>query len=640
MQWVEEFDVDVLVRGFLLFLNSNDSWIADYQPRIERCQDAGRLVLVAIQAAVLIKDIREIPQISADDPALAFPMDTIPQWQTFACRTPDGLTLKESKHMGFAHACINNAAFRQFFQERLRLLIDSGADGVHIDELSTRYFALQEGYCDACTAGFRDYLARKYIPAELNARYGIADVQSFDFRHRLAEEGNVETPPESPLHKEWWLFQLSNLVQVEGEVLSFCKSYAGGQGRDFLVNANSFEPEFNPDRTIEMTLTNFAAIGTGMTINLRRGGSLVSTPRIPPLYSYAPLYRMAKGVTPHKSVTLFIDGPGGTGVIKEFPDQKQKALIRWMFAEAYAAGAHFHVPYPSLDYYGPLDECRRYARFIRDNRAIYQGASHLADVGVLFSYASEVWDYWVEPSSMEPNHNRQWYGLCQALTDASIQYDVLFAADGRIIPNDLTQDDLLAYPTLIVPWVYALSDEQVGLLQDYARGGGRLLIAGEFATYDEEKNERPSPVVVDFPPLGATVIPALDLEAYLNDPQGQRAVATLNELASLIPDRLVTITSPSVTAQLNQKGDTLYCHLVNKDLQDSGFRPQRSFQVGIAPPSGLSLTGANAAYLSPDLSNRQPSFLPLTRQNDVLEVTVPDLDVYGVLVIPGEEYGS
>ncbi|MBN1139968.1 MAG: sulfatase-like hydrolase/transferase, partial [Anaerolineae bacterium] len=487
MQWIESFGVDVLTRGFLLFLNSNDAWLTDYRSRMEECQQDGRRFLVAIQAGVLVEDIKDIPSLGPEDPALAFPMDAIPQWKELACRTAEGSTLK-GEESAFAHACINNADFREFFKDRLRVLIDSGADGVHIDELSTRYFARQEGYCDACLEGFQSYLADKYTAAELKSVYDIADVSSFDFRARLADEGNLETPPASPLHKEWWLFQLSSLVEVDGEILSYCKSYAQSKGKGFVVTTNAFEPERNPDRVIEMIMTDFASIGTGMTIKLRQGGEIVSALRMPPDYSYIPLYRMAQGVTPEKPVALFIDGPGGTSVMQELPEQAQKDVVRWMFAEAYAAGARFHVPYPSLDYYAPLDECEQYVRFIRDNREVYEGVDHLADVAVLFSYASEIWDYWTGANTAEPNHSLQWYGLAQALTDMSVQYDAVLAPDGNVIADNLELDDLLQYKTVIVPWAYSLRDEQVQLLEDYARSGNQLVVVGDLASFDEEKN--------------------------------------------------------------------------------------------------------------------------------------------------------
>jgi hypothetical protein len=335
---------------------------------------------------------------------------------------------------------------------------------------------------------------------------------------------------------------------------------------------------------------------------------------------------------------LFIDAPDGTQAMQGLSPQEQGDLVRWLFAEAYAAGARFHVPYPSLDYYAPLDDCQQYTSFIRDNAGIYTEARHVANVGLLFSYASQIWDYWGEGSGSEPSHNRQWYGLAQALTDMSIQYDAVFAPDGTIIPDDLTLDYLLAYDTMIVPWTYALSEEHVSLLGSYAESGQDLILVGGFATHDREKNPRPGNPASDLRGLGATVVPSLDFESYLSDPLGHQAAAIRDALADLFPDRRVRISNSSVTAHLTRVGDTLYCHLVNRDLRDSGFEPQTDVQVSINLPGDLVLSGRQALYITPDEAGANQTGLPLANDDGQVSLTVPRLDLYGVLVIPDSGY--
>jgi hypothetical protein len=442
----------------------------------------------------------------------------------------------------------------------------------------------------------------------------------------------------STLHREWWLYQLSSLSKAEQEVVSFCKSHAASIGVEFVVNSNAYEPEQNPERVIEMTLTDFSSVGTGMSIRLRKGGKYLSTLRIPPSYSFVPLYKMAQGVAPDKPLSLFIDGPGGTNAMRELSLQQQRDIVRWMFAEAYATGARFHVPYPSLDYYAPVQECQRYVSFIRENREVYQGTHHLADVGVLFSYASEIWDYWVGGDMRQPNHNRQWYGLAQALTDLSIQYDALFAPDDNVIADSLSLERLLEYGTILVPWVYSLSDAHVELLREYVASGGELVLFGEVATSDEMGNPRTTDVALGFREVGATIVPTLDFEAYLSDPHGDAAVTVLDALNALLPNRLVTVTNALATAHLSRKGDTLYCHLVSKALEDSGFRTQEDLHVSFTLPPDLDLSGASAVYASPDLSDGRPAQLEISHVDGKVQITIPALEVYGVLVIPDTGY--
>jgi arylsulfatase A-like enzyme len=632
IQWIETFDAEVLTRSFLLFLNSSDTWFSDYEPRMRQLQADGRQFLVALQAAILVEDQEDIPALGQEDPALAFPMDPIPQWQQYACRKPDGSMLKD-EGFGFAHACLNNPDFREFFVDKVLNLVNIGADGVHIDELPTRYFAHHEGYCDACMAGFRAYLAEKFTSAELKSLYDIENIAAFDFRSRLAEDDNVQTPPDNPLHQEWWLFQLTNLYQVENEIFATIREHAASQGKEFLITSNVFEPESNPAHILEMTMTDYASIGTGMTIQLRDGGKLISTSRIPPDYSYMPLYRLGQAITPDRPIALFIDGPGGTSLMQGLPIQTQRDIIRWMFAEAYAAGARFHVPYPSLDYYAPLEDSQAYVLFIQDNQEAYQDSEHLVDVGVLYSYASAIWDFWMDASMSGTNHSLQWYGLAQALTDLSIQFDVVFFPDGEVLPDDLTLDDLLRFETLIVPWVYSLCDQHVKLLEDYVRSGKRLMVIGDYANFNENKDQRFTDAAGYLQELGAVIVPNLNFETYLNEPSGSSSAPILDALSDLVPDRLVMVNNNSITAQLNRIGNNLYIHLINTDRQDSGFRSQNDFEVVVEMPEDLVSSTTHAIYLSPDQLNTGSLQLPITRQNKTILVTVPELEVYGVLLI-------
>ena len=126
----------------------------------------------------------------------------------------------------------------------------------------------------------------------------------------------------------------------------------------------------------------------------------------------------------------------------------------------------------------------------------------------------------------------------------------------------------------------------------------------------------------------------IDLEGYLADPHNERASAIRDEVASWVPDRLVTVSNASVTAQLGRKGNALYCHLINQDLTDAGFTLQKGVQVTITLPPDMSLSATRALYASPDVQDGQPSELPINRTGSTLQVTIPELEVYGLLSVP------
>jgi hypothetical protein len=173
----------------------------------------------------------------------------------------------------------------------------------------------------------------------------------------------------------------------------------------------------------------------------------------------------------------------------------------------------------------------------------------------------------------------------------------------------------------------------VQLLKDYAASGRRLIVIGDLAVFDEEKTPRAAEVAATLADAGASVLPALDFEAYLADPSGPEAAAVRDQLASLLPEVQVTVSSPSVAAHLSRKGDVIHCHLVNRDRTTSGFRRQTGIGVSIALPDDAGASATHATYVSPELQDGAPTQLPLTRRGHVVQLTVPELEVYGVIVI-------
>jgi hypothetical protein len=173
------------------------------------------------------------------------------------------------------------------------------------------------------------------------------------------------------------------------------------------------------------------------------------------------------------------------------------------------------------------------------------------------------------------------------------------------------------------------------LLDEYARKGGALVIVGDFATFDEEKNWRPDDVAAQCRALGRATIPDIDFEAYLNAPGSRDAGTIRHDLEALLPQSLVTVPDAPVAALLGRSGGTIYCHLINKNLRDSGFQPQAGFKVVVTLPAGFPDSNLAASYVSPDDGGGEPVNLSLLRNGDEIEVTVPNLEVYGVLVISG-----
>ena len=76
------------------------------------------------------------------------------------------------------------------------------------------------------------------------------------------------------------------------------------------------------------------------------------------------------------------------------------------------------------------------------------------------------------------------------------------------------------------------------------------------------------------------------------------------------------------------------CHLINKDLLVSGFNPQENIEIRLFLPPNLQVSEGMVQLLIPDTLSTEIIEIPLIDQVDYLEITVPTLDVYGLLMIP------
>jgi uncharacterized repeat protein (TIGR03806 family) len=100
-------------------------------------------------------------------------------------------------------ACLSNPAWRETLKTWVRVGIEQGVDG-----FIANYLYRHDCHCSHCVAAFRRYLAERFTPDELEERFSIADVDTFEFE----EIGAWHDPATStPLRREALRFsQISN----------------------------------------------------------------------------------------------------------------------------------------------------------------------------------------------------------------------------------------------------------------------------------------------------------------------------------------------------------------------------------------------------------------------------------------------
>lgn len=627
---LEQLHTDVISRAQFRWAQSLDETRACLQRRQKAIEDAHRRGMLFIGgmtvSAMYLRNSNGTHVLSPDELA------------AMATRSPTNELVELG---GYYHGCINNPRYFEYTKQFMRIIIDGGVDGIHFDEADSRWFHHRpyECFCDHCNEGLRRRLAARYTSRELLERFGIADIQRFDYRAYLQEHSWTECPGLSPLHHEWWLFQLEACRDRFVELMGDSQAYAErSQSRRLVNTANVYDPLWLPERCLESPHVEYVMIGSCLELRLREKGEFVRKERIPPQYSYVPLHLATRSCTPDRPVTFFIDWPPGVQYMLAQTPERQRDILKYLFAEAYACGVCFHAPYKSCyaRWTGPLDVLTRYTGFFSREARCYRNARPVAAVGLLYSYASSIWDHFpmeLAPSPSDPIHALQYYGVGQALLDRGIAFDSLFIGDGRIMDDTLTADQLARYEVIIAPCCYSMSDRQMRVLEQYVTAGGKLLVIGELATMDTERRTLDSAAWrAQLRGAGASVLTDLDYEAYLAQSDAHQRGALRDAVERLAGRPLCCVSGADKLMVLLTESDAeqaAYVHLINRDLTPDGYIAKSNVPVSVPLPKRIRVAQQAGRLASPDLEDSV--LVEVASSEQAIRFVLPHIEIYAIL---------
>jgi hypothetical protein len=602
--------------------------------------------------------------------------------------------------VGFV-GCTNHHGWQEFTKERIFAAIDWGADGIIIDDYegSSRWTSgvpngmggLENGpgacFCDACEAGFREYLREKYSSDELT-KLGVEDLDTFDYSDYLLARGWTidELGAESrkfqgwdsqvqinvPLYQDYADFQNLEIVNFLQDLKEEALEYAKEEyGREISWSTNAGELTYGAHKTYPGFDRNTGAI-------VQFG--------YPPKGTEGYQYRLGFATFGAPRLRFGFSDPIVVGVMNEYQTQNL-----WLIksAEAYAnQGALIEYDYIALE--GSSDEVahasltndaeakNRYNTFYLDHSDIFDFSSHqsLANTAVLYSSPSVHFDM--------NRHIQSFNGICEILTDLNVQFDPLFIGDGISYPDALNMQDLAHYDLLFLPNVYSLTEHQAQTLLDYMQAGGSVVALGDFAivdAYDQpfSNNDllallghedssvgsgsfshlrtevfRADGVIEDyFKDIAAVYFeryiennhPAVESILYAQFPEDQRTRITdetaagirneiLTKVDNALDNRIVHfISTENVAAQLYFQDDTqqVILHLLNYNyrLEADAVLAQQDLMMEIRLPEGFDVS--SVSLLSPDLEEQEE--LDFLYENGLLELTVPHIYIWDVIVI-------
>jgi hypothetical protein len=423
----------------------------------------------------------------------------------------------------------NNPVWREYLKAIVRLQIDAGVQGVHFDEAEVPLTSLQYGgcFCDTCVDGFRDHvreMSQDSLPEDLRGR----DLSDFHYGRYLLERGFDfrSNWSSTPLFYDYTSFQQANIKRYFAELADYAREYARSVGREVLISGNFFNL-FEHYYTIEPSV------------------DVIVTEMRNTLWRYPEWYRYAAGFGGRKPVVV-VENPYGGVVIEMVEGLKRGRMydrFRQSLYEAAALGVNMSPPYGSWmgsvvqdAFYAPHELVSEVQKFIADHEHRYGRDPSYAEVGVVYGTKSNA----MTRSTAElPADNRLNvmaendvlpFDRVSRLLCASMQpYDVVFFPDGDLREDSLDVEDLARYRTIVVPGCDVLTERQAELLEGYAEGGGRLIVAGEVGTNLGSRSR----TLLERPEITATDAFGFELELLPDGPQVRVVEGTTNAMLGL-----------------------------------------------------------------------------------------------------------
>ena len=358
----------------------------------------------------------------------------------------DGKPLLEGDYEGqtLVRGCPSNPHWRTVLKALVKLGIEVGIDGFTVT------FAQREACaCSHCQRGFREFLAAKYAPAELQEKFGIQDVAKHNF---AAINGFFKPGAATPLALESLKFAQRMLFECEREVLL---EYGRRLRPDLIVgqwnhlycwNCNPWNVTFAQLSGDERCTLPTELWGLGENFVWYSIGNQGG-------YWKPEQGKFAQFTLEHK---FLHEAGGGLPQTIKLDDE---ARLRIYLAEAVAHGGFGPARGPHYKEVATQAVLRRYFRFLRRHESLYRPIESYAEVGLVFPRRA------VHRGDLQPVATFKHVGT--ALSRGNILFDV-------ILDDNLSAARLRRYQTVLLPARSGLSADGSRLLSAWQSAGGRL----------------------------------------------------------------------------------------------------------------------------------------------------------------------
>jgi len=521
---------------------------------------------------------------------------------------------KWRNNQGF-YLCPNNPSLRRYIKGILKLINETGADGVFFDG---PFFRNGYCFCNVCKNKFQQYIRKNFSKSQLKDIFGI--------------KGEISIPKtkSSPLGVEWQRFFAHSLY----DFLNDMKTYICKLNPNFIITAN-----YNcndPYSILKSTAENLELWSKVVDLVFCES-SYKSGPYMEEgiKYGNSALYKYLVAASHGKPVALLETSVEATSPLGE------KNLTKLCIAEGVANHAvwvfHYLTPQAQL-------AAIKYNHFLSKYANIYRGAENYTDIGILVSLEQVYFGFKPYPMA-----------ISRFLADKHIVHDMI------VIDENINWRKLSKYNVLILPEMPVMSERNVSIIKQFVNAGGGLIVFGNAGIYDKYGRKRGKGLlktlglkvhfknlIQKFTILGSKIIyyPSIQLPMTSREGLSKEQKRKLSELPALIEwagSKNLFYGNLPETVECNlmwkPKDNKLLVHLVNYNVDKSGhINHLENFPIFVRIPEGYQCKGA--LLLSPDLEyeTRKLNFkYTIKGTARYVKLVVPKLIIYDLLVLQMED---
>lgn len=475
--------------------------------------------------------------------------------------------------------CSNHPAYRAYLRQQVFFLTETGVDAIMVDDGGGTFFVYGHGgcFCDYCMKAFRVYLQERLTPQQLEGG-GIDDLEAFDYRKVVVRHANDN----------------ASYKKVRGGI-PWDKEF-----RDFLVDS---------DVALFDSLQRMASRLSGRHIpfgwdNVDFGGS-----RAP----YYPIWDVF-----YSEITYQHFAVNGRGPDEQFPpsivmldkladalgkwyiptpaprswatirDKNLTGLLRQWIAFSYANGSAVRYPRKGWCftgepwYFPPQDEFEPIYDFVRRRRELFDDYEAVEQVGVLFTQTRGAGGVaYYSPLKY----------VCASLVEQNVPFGFAVAGD-ELLADRLRGDEADPFELMLIP-------EPI------------RLISGQQEIVDRWKAEKKA----------LAVTRGDDVAALLGGRVEPLVAVEDTSRVWLFPrTKQIDVSAPVI------------CHLVNASYDPQENRPTLQKDVKVRLHSRL-VGGAGTRHAVYHTLGKEPQWLDFTVGKDGLQVTVPEIELWGILQV-------